>query len=274
MTSQLVTWDFTLKVGDDDELDSLKTFLSDLCKKWCFQQERGDETGYLHWQGRISLKVKLRLHGLKNLFDNEGWHSVHLSPTSITNRDNTFYVMKEDTRVAGPWRDATHIDLPSDYLHFTMLPWMQQVEASLHVRDWTYINILYDPEVEGLRKSSYMGYCMGRKVATYVPVCKDAKDICQYVCFSGPCQAYFFNINKGGIQSQALYDGIESIKDGMVYDTRYGRPPLLMNRPVIWVFCNTLPPYTALSPRKWKVWHYNKATMCLDDVTRTVFNNQ
>lgn len=59
------------------------------------QLERGDNTGYLHWQLLVAFQKKLRLGGVKHIFGS----TVHAEP----GRSNAVleYVWKEDTRVEG-----------------------------------------------------------------------------------------------------------------------------------------------------------------------------
>lgn len=59
------------------------------------QLERGNDTGYLHWQIMVAFKTKIRLAGVKKLFGDE----IH---AELTRSDAAeAYVSKEDTAVAG-----------------------------------------------------------------------------------------------------------------------------------------------------------------------------
>ncbi len=94
--NECCTWDFTLPETDNPPA-AVRAWLKEKCKKWCFQLEEGDG-GYIHYQGRISLKVKSR-HGPQRT-------GAHWSPTTNENRDNNFYVTKPETRINGPWKDT------------------------------------------------------------------------------------------------------------------------------------------------------------------------
>lgn len=59
------------------------------------QLERGDGTGYLHWQVLCHAKRKLRLGGLKDIFG----PTVHAEPSRSSAANE--YVWKDDTRVEG-----------------------------------------------------------------------------------------------------------------------------------------------------------------------------
>ena len=90
-------WDFTIPF-DRISVKELKEILKDKCKKWVFQVEVG-ASGYKHYQGRVSLKVKSR-----KAFNMDC--GVHWSVTSSDNMENDFYCVKDDTRVEGPYRDS------------------------------------------------------------------------------------------------------------------------------------------------------------------------
>lgn len=59
------------------------------------QLERGEQTGYLHWQCVVICQRKLRLGGIKSIFGD----SVHAEPTRSAAAED--YVWKEDTRIDG-----------------------------------------------------------------------------------------------------------------------------------------------------------------------------
>lgn len=103
----ICSWDFTLKKTDDIDENIIKNILKEYCKNYAFQLEKG-ETGYIHYQGRISLKIKSRVG--PPLFN------AHWTPTSNENKSNNFYVIKSDTRILGPWTDKDRdIYIPKQY---------------------------------------------------------------------------------------------------------------------------------------------------------------
>lgn len=244
--NQVCVWDFTL--GVEDNFEDLKEALKANCKKWCFQEELS-ESGFRHYQGRFSLKIKNRLMGVKRLFED----GMHFSITSNENRDNMFYVMKEDTRIAGPWRDED-IEIPSDYHGMVLREWQKQVIETFKVRDMDKINLLYDPQMAGLGKSVLYGYCVVNELAQIIPPLGNAKDISQFVISFGAKPVYLIDIPRASPHLAEMYAGVETVKSGIIYETRYKGKCMVMNRPVIWVFTNTLPNVNWISQRKWKLW--------------------
>ena len=56
--SPCCVYDFTL--FDEVTQLTVRNVLKTICKKYCFQLEKGDKTGRQHFQGRISLMTKKR----------------------------------------------------------------------------------------------------------------------------------------------------------------------------------------------------------------------
>ena len=76
-------------------------------KKWIFQLERGEDSETLHYQGFIQLKERARPRSWASSL-NAQYHGISARPSSTNGRDALKnYVMKEDTRVDGPWCDPS-----------------------------------------------------------------------------------------------------------------------------------------------------------------------
>ena len=118
------TYDFSISCDKDERTPAeLILWLTKLCKKYCFQKEKG-ESGYVHYQGRVSMKTKIRLDRLCSVEPIKGKWSV----TSNANRDNDFYVVKDDTRIEGPWKDtdeATYV--PIQYRIKKLWSWQEKI---------------------------------------------------------------------------------------------------------------------------------------------------
>ena len=135
MTNAVCTYDFTFNTTEDKDTE-IQCILNKNFKKWCVQYEKGEKTGNLHYQGRVSLKVKKRLKQACSMFQ-KVLPGVHLSITSSANKDNDFYVTKDDTRLRGPWSNVEYeeIYIPRQIREIArLLPWQQQVTGSTFVK--------------------------------------------------------------------------------------------------------------------------------------------
>lgn len=248
--SACCVWDFTCFQTETRE--DLTKNLRKECKQWCFQLEKAPTTGALHFQGRFSLKVKKRLTGVTKLFPN-----CHLSVTSTANRDNTFYVMKEDTRVEGPWSDKDEvIYVPRDIRAITnLLPWQEELLYIIKIYEPRKINIIYDPDGNS-GKTTFTRYCMVNGFGQILPFCNDFKDIMRMVMDMPESKCYFMDMPRAIKKEKLyqLYSGIETVKNGYAYDDRYHFKQKLFDPPNIVVFTNVMPELDLLSQDRWVIW--------------------
>ena len=97
-------WDFTLK-AENVERFYVKKMLLEFCKSGTFQleeagfhiweeEEEAQKAGYKHYQGRVSLKKKMRRPPIDTL------KGIHWSRTSMANFGNLDYVTKNYTKIA------------------------------------------------------------------------------------------------------------------------------------------------------------------------------
>lgn len=251
--SAVCVWDFTLKcTNHEEDLPGVLSAMKEHSKKYCFQLERG-ESGYEHYQGRISLKQKLRKPQLLGLIPGD----YHWTVTSSANRDNQFYVMKPDTRIAGPWTDQDPEPeyIPRQIRGIKLRPWQQQIVDDAEVWDTRHINIIYDEE-GGNGKTTIKTYvrCMG--IGRFIPFVNDYRDMMRIVMDTKTERLYIIDIPRA-IQKDRLYQffaGIESLKDGYAYDDRYHFKDKCFDCPNVWVFTNRMPDTNMLSADRWKMW--------------------
>lgn len=257
---QLITWDFRLADEVDMSWDRLNRMLKQHCRGFCYQLERGEETGLIHYQGRIKLKEKLRMQGVRNIFENEEMGHVWLSPTSNANASNQFYVSKEETRIpgpgTGPWRDDD-IEIPWDLEDITLWPWQQTIVDSAKIRDRRHINIIVDAN-GNMGKTTVSKYCGVHKIAQKIPsTIEKAEDIMQMVMDMPKRGMYIIDLPRALNQAKlsSLYTAIEVVKDGHAHDKRYKYREEYFAPPVIWVFCNTAPDAKWLTGDRWVFWY-------------------
>ena len=260
MTNALATWDWTMPVTDGRTPESVKVLIRQLFKKWAFQKERGDETGYLHYQGRGSLFKKRRFSELKPLFDSLGLSDVRLSPTCTENVGSAFYCLKLDTRVDGPWLDTdVELYIPRQYRLDTLYPWQQQVIDSASNFDSRTVHYVWDP-YGSKGKTTIAAICCLLHHGLRIPAVNDHEKLLASVCDiltakderqPGPT---FIDLPRYMDKKRlhGIYSAIEEIKNGHAYDMRYHFKEWWFDSPPVWVFANTQPVVSALSRDRWK----------------------
>lgn len=260
MSVQCYVWDITVKAEDIDH-DVLISKFKDHCKKWCFQLEKGHETGYLHYQCRVSLVVKKRKSEVIDLFALKG---SHYSETTTVNKNNSFYCMKDDTRIDGPWTDKTEssdVYIPSNFNLSEFKPWQESLVKLLEEKPGRYIDVLYDPA--GCKgKSTITSYLHLHKRGILVPAVNDSDKIIPMVCnllmamkMRNP-RGIFIDLPRSMNQEKlgGMYHAIEVIKGQRVYDFRYNYKEWWYEPTAVWVMCNMLPNPKYLTKDRWRIW--------------------
>jgi len=257
--SPCCVWDLTLPESQEINRKVIPTellnWMKKHCKKWCFQLEKGNE-GYRHFQCRMSLKTKVRLNQVVGYLKSDNLIG-HLSRTSTENRDNCFYVCKEETRIDGPWKDTDkEIYIPRQVREIKeWLPWQKTCMLLLSTWDTRAIHVILDPE-GNIGKSTFTTFMGCTNRAVQVPFVNDYKEIMQIVLDEDKLNAYIIDMPRGMEKSKLLqlYSGIETIKNGFAYDPRYHYKKQYFDCPNVLVFTNILPDHKLLSPDRWHVW--------------------
>lgn len=248
MSNPVICFDFT---ANNMHPNICKEMLNLHCRDWMFQQEKAPTTGTLHLQGRFRLKVKARLETCVKKFP-----GCHLSITSKENSRNNFYVMKEDTRVAGPWSsEDTEIYIPKQVSGITLKPWQQYIVNDANVWDTRTINIIVDKN-GSIGKSTLCTYIGCHQIGKKIPFANDFRDIMQMVMCMDTQKLYIFDLPRALRKDQLyqFYGGIEEIKNGYAFDTRYHFKEKYFDCPNIWIFSNKYPDMDMLSMDRWKIW--------------------
>jgi len=262
--------------ADRCSVAEVKEAFKRLCKKWVFQTEKGD-TGYLHYQGRISLIKKRRKPEIMKL-----WNSMELKmpfpeyfePT-VSEEYRTgsmFYVMKEDTRVDGVFTDELEKKLeeeyvPKQYRGYTddkLRPFQYDIKYKFREFDDRRINLIYHPEGNG-GKSTIASVMELEGKAIDMPPINDSKELVQVlcdICVDGKLRdpsPIFIDMPRAMEKNKlsGMYTAIEQIKKGKLYDLRYHYKKWWIDSPIIWVFTNTLPNLEHLTNDRWRLFTIN-----------------
>lgn len=273
MTSQLYMFDMTVPTEEENFFElKWPLFVEDfneIAKKWVFQLERGEETGYVHVQARVSLHKKKRLNefkSFKNFTKNKLFESAHVSPTSNNALDDDHYCGKLDTRILGPWRHDDDVVkeckpqyIPRQVREITeMRPFQKAIIKSLTVWDTRTINCVIQPPGK-VGKSILISICRAYKYARVLPPVNDTKDLLRMVCDMPTSKAYLFDMPRAMNKDRLyqFYAAIETIKDGYAYDDRYHFTEKVFDCPNIWIFTNSKPDCNLLSKDRWVFWTVN-----------------
>lgn len=264
----IAVWDFTLFVGANERLteaiERVKKSVRTHGKKWGFQVEQCPSTQKVHIQGRISLNTKQRKLPTNVL-------KAHWTPTSKGSMSGeTFYeyVCKERTRTHGPFTDRTDRTryVPRQYRKQHMRPFQRAViERCANGFDDRTVNVLIN-HTGNIGKSVLAHTLRLKHGGVIIPPVNDAeKLVAAACCILKGLRERSPNVvlidlpralNKDKLYG--LYNAIEQIKGGWVYDFRYKYQEWDFDSPHIWVFTNQTPDSNLVSRDRWKLWTVDK----------------
>jgi len=268
--TQCFRFDAVIPIGSmpESEFASLHTtiidFLAETCQDYIFQLERGAKEGKLHYQLYFKkTPPKIRARTLAILW-NDRFPGISVRAASS---DGLLalksYVIKSDTREAGPWgmrpiytgTDLDCMKKPNPFQEKIIA----LVKTKANDRD---IHYFYEPK-GGVGKSKLVKYLCFNKLACRIPM-GNATQLKTFVCQAGAHSAFVIDIPRttGQIEKLAdLYSAIEEVKNGFVQSPMYGKlHQLYMDPPHVLVFSNKPPVVSVLSKDKWKIGKisYNK----------------
>ena len=258
---QLKRFDVTIPRDKYETWEDLHKKLIGWCSHFSFQLEKGD-TGYEHWQCRVQLIHKKTCPAMiTNVIPAITGHwsvtsnGVHPGPKQFA------YVMKEDTRIDGPWDDTSLIQEKPPltrqlrkFMDHDFYPWQKTAYDLVQEEDDRWIHLIYD-QVGNVGKSILLEFMEYQGVAFEMPPMRHLEDIMEFAHSFPPQKAYIIDMPRGMKKDKLadFYAGLESIKNGVTYDKRYVGKKRRMDRPQVMVFTNTLPVFELMSMDRWRI---------------------
>ena len=184
---------------------------------------------------------------------------AHVSVTSGNGHKSDFYVVKDQTRVEGPWTDKdierpplrTVIKMEQSGLY----PWQSELLEKVRDYDDRSVHLVIDTNGNN-GKSAFCKYVWQKKLGQPVPPMQSAEDLVQFVKSLDVSKLYVIDMPRAMKKKKlyGMYSGIETLKNGMIYDKRYKGSFTYIDEPNIIVFTNTPPKMCYLSKDRWKLW--------------------
>lgn len=271
-------WDFRANEDSYADENAIVLVLKDIAKEWVFQLEQGNETGYRHWQGRMKLLKKSTKGPLLKKLPKMNY----LQPTSagVHSSNNFNYVLKDDTRVKGPWKSIDYVNkverkgLPPIYEEWDgdelpnaemLYPFQKKIVESGNEKNCRAIDIIACKE-GNKGKSTIMDYIIKNGFGIRIPpTVNNADDIMQMLyCklesnkITDP-RIIIIDLPRAINQDKltGIFTACEEIKNGWCYDKRYNYKEKKFKSPRIWIFMNQVPNITWLSKDRWNIWDIN-----------------
>jgi hypothetical protein len=295
---KIAVFDLTIPRYDSngDEIVSLETIKSIMksseIRHYCYQLEKGEKTGYEHYQARIKFSNKTGLDCRKTWKGMRDWIIYNFKITgfnfSATNslnndtktKDSSFYSYcnKTETRLLGPWTD---IDVPEQFIADVyrdfvknpdlLYPAQKQIleniksneSKPIRLKDNRSMNVFLD--VHGkLGKSTIVQVLSYLNLGYDVSVEHEGREITEWLqnVFSSKgernLKCLLVNIPKSFDNQdklKGLYGTLENIiSTGKLRDRRNYAKEWIINIPTIWIFTNTIPDLNWITKDRWKFW--------------------
>lgn len=257
-TSPLAMYDLTLP-ADRNPYDTVIKFMQTYCKRWCFQLEQGTENGYIHFQCRISLVTKKRKDLMEAWIHTTELKGAHVSPTAnpAFYAGNELYVMKDDTRVNGPWSDRTVINTSLFPSHLRRdIEWWSWQQSVLDIMatdpQGEVVRVVLNPE-GNIGKSTLASWLSVRNKARRIPIMDSSKDVLRMVMDCPKVPAYFIDFPKAISEkvTKSFIAGIEEVTNGYAYDDRNHFREEYFEKPHVFIFTNVMIDTNLLTGRRW-----------------------
>jgi len=261
---------------------TLVQFLNERDWKWVFQEEKGEKEGRDHFQMRINLLKANRMvkHTLLDVFRAGGFSDEQIQQLTPSPESNngiktdgaTFYCTKVETRVAGPWYDASFTapkkkrKYEGQDLQMMENPygWQKDIMERINLpTDDRKINWVYN-ESGNCGKTKLQKYLCWKGRAKRIAMGL-AHQIKNALATTQPdVRCFVMNIPRvsGKEESQReLFSAIEEIKDGWVSAVMYGEEKeWFAEPPHIWIFSNEQPDANLASADRWRIWKLDSPT--------------
>lgn len=236
-----IHWCFTLNNWTDDDLKGISSIVPEKCKSCLIGSEIG-ESGTPHLQGYIEFKTKARP---KSVFSNE---KIHWEKYKGTKKQNIAYCSKDGNTVYS-------YGMPKPIKIITNLyAWQKDIENLIFTEPDDRTVYWYYDKTGNIGKSAFIKYCAIKHKSLF---CCGGKmsDIMNLVFNQdmNECTSVLFDIPRAN-EGFVSYTALESIKNGMVCNTKYETGVKIFNPPHLICFANFKPSdMSKLSADRWKI---------------------
>jgi len=238
-------WCFTLNNFEENECyknGSIFTVLKDLCKLAIVGSEIG-KSGTPHLQGYFEAKVKCRP------IEKFNCKNIHFESAKGTRDENKDYCSKEGNVVLT-------FGFPEEIRVITVLrPWQQEIMDIIQEQPDDRTIRWYYELLGGIGKSALVKLlchkydailCNGKSSDMKYSIVKYKEEKHKFP------KIVIFDVPRSSLE-YVSYQGIEEIKNGCFFSTKYESSMVVMNSPHVLIFANEYPHVEKLSADRWKI---------------------
>lgn len=242
-------WCFTYFYKETDNLETLETILNKIAKKWIFGFEECPSTGKKHLQGYLEFKFKSRPLETKLLQD----YKMHWEKRRGTADKNIEYCSKD-----GNFKTNIVFPEPLECIeHEQLYDWQKKIVSICDSKPDPRKIYWYCDEIGNNGKSELCRYlCIKKGAILLSGKCADMKyGIVKYIEKNRGIapKIILIDLPRTFDKDYLSYSGIEEIKNGMFFNTKFESNMVIFNRPHIFIFSNTNPSNDKLSLDRWEI---------------------
>lgn len=243
-------WFFTFNNYEEKDINCLIKFFDMSQYKYLFQEEIG-ENKTQHLQGIIVSQIQISFSTLKNFSDKIHWEKTRNKKAAFE------YCSKLDSRIGKIYNNTEYRPLDNPMEGLTFKDWQNEILEMIKIKpkqnDRT-INWYYDT-IGACGKTTFAKYlCMKyrNKILYLSGKCNDIKYGVYNFLQKHELTCVIFSFVRTNEQ-YISYEAIESIKDGIFYNTKYESNMIIYNIPHVLVFANFKPESYKLSLDRWQI---------------------
>lgn len=250
-------WCFTLNNWTNEEVAQMALDFSLFCNKWIYGKEIG-ENDTPHLQGFLVLNTKDRLSGIKKKFGNR----YHFEKMKGTEEEAVRYCCKDgDITLSSNvfpefWLKPLKIKRNvGDTLikKENFFPWQKEILNIIEddINDDRHIYWIWESE-GNVGKSAFTKYLCHHKGSLLIRKGKDADIMNSAFNYKNELNLIICDIPRV-IGNRISTSAIESLKDGIIVNTKYETGQVIIPSPIIIIFSNYYPETSGLSKDRWKI---------------------
>lgn len=273
MSKQLCRYQFTLKKDWGTPEQVVELLVNHIkVNKYCFQLELGS-SDYEHYQGRLSFKSSnpKRINECKNM-TKEICPAFHWSiESNAGEKAGAFYVMKDDTRLAGPWMDKNDEHyIPLFERNLVLRPTQQWIKDKLDKQNMRQMLFIVDDDGHFGKTQLVNNLCNYHNGVWCPPAMATSEAILQfaYAMVKQEGCNFLVDIPRASDKGwEKLLSACETIKGGWAYDPRYTYKFRRFEYPHILILSNAKPPEHLLTHDRFQVYHTDEILKECGEIT-------
>lgn len=242
-------WCFTFNNYKSEDIDTIIKCCVNGVINYIFQEETG-KNGTKHLQGYLEFPSRVRPMSIFSMFK-----GIHWEKSKGSKQENIVYCSKEDTRTG---KIYTNIKLPKPIKTITNLyPWQLSLKNILLDEPNERTIYWIHEKVGNTGKSAFSKYmCYHHDAIILSGKASDMKyGIMSFHEKKGYAPEIIIIDVPRTANDYLSYTGIEEVKNGCFFSSKYESGQFIMNCPHLVIFSNQEPDYESISNDRWRIAH-------------------